>query len=158
MVDTIVVDSSLAIKWVINQPYSAEAALVLAQWGAEGIALIAPRLFLIESANVLYQYVRVKTPGIASISLADAQGQLDILEGLVTIMNEDLQLLQRAQVFAYQVGRPATYDDVYATLAEREGCEFWTADERYWNAVKSRRPWVRCIADPSLPLRAASSP
>lgn len=33
------------------------------------------------------------------------------------------------------LGRPATHDSQYT--AEREGCELWTADERFWNAVRA---------------------
>ncbi len=43
--------------------------------------------------------------------------------------------------------RPATYDPHYLALAEREGCEFWTADERLWNAVKADLPWVRWLGE-----------
>jgi hypothetical protein len=32
-------------------------------------------------------------------------------------------------------------------LAEKEKCEYWTADTRLWNAVADRLPWVRRLSD-----------
>ncbi|HWE64744.1 MAG TPA: type II toxin-antitoxin system VapC family toxin [Chloroflexota bacterium] len=148
MPDRVVVDSSLAMKWVIPQTYAAEAAALLQAWGSQGMQLLAPHLFLSEAANALYQYVRVQGTGIANISLATAQNHLNLLVSLIALVQEDLSLMQHAQQLAYEAQRPATYDDTYAALALREGCEFWTADERYWNRVKHLRPWVRCLADP----------
>jgi predicted nucleic acid-binding protein len=39
------------------------------------------------------------------------------------------------------------YDCMYAVLAEREGCEFWTGDERFWNVARSSFPWVRWVGE-----------
>jgi predicted nucleic acid-binding protein len=161
--DTVVVDSCLAIKWVAEQDYAARARALLRQWGSDGFQLIVPRLFLAEVANALYQYVRIRTTGIVSITMADAHALTDALAKLVTVVNEDAGLLQRAQTLAREGNRGAIYDDIYAALAEREGCELWTADERegcelwtaderYWNAVKQQRRWVRCVADPQLQI------
>jgi hypothetical protein len=38
--------------------------------------------------------------------------------------------------FTFQFSLPATYDAHYLALAERENCEFWTADTRLFNAIK----------------------
>jgi predicted nucleic acid-binding protein len=49
---------------------------------------------------------------------------------------------------ASQFNLAATYDAHYLALAERENCEFWTADERLYNSVRDRFSWVRLMADP----------
>ena len=38
-------------------------------------------------------------------------------------------------------------DAHYLALAERENCEFWTADTRLLNALKGNLPWVRKLED-----------
>ncbi len=40
---------------------------------------------------------------------------------------------------------PATYEAHYLALAEREACDYWTADERLWNGVKGELSWVRWL-------------
>jgi len=35
----------------------------------------------------------------------------------------------------------------YLALAEREDCEYWTADARLWNAVRGNLPWVHWLGD-----------
>lgn len=53
----------------------------------------------------------------------------------------------RGQGLAHQFRRPAGYDAHYLALAEREGCDFWTADERLWKAVRPQLTWVRWLGE-----------
>lgn len=46
---------------------------------------------------------------------------------------------------ARQFNKPQIYDSLYAALAELRGCEFWTADKRFYDAVKSRLPFVKYL-------------
>ena len=41
--------------------------------------------------------------------------------------------------------RPSIYDCLYAALADLKNCELWTADERFFNAVKDDFPLVRLL-------------
>jgi hypothetical protein len=45
-------------------------------------------------------------------------------------------------------------DARYLALAERESCEYWTADERLWNSVRAQLGWVRWLGE----YLAAASP
>jgi predicted nucleic acid-binding protein len=65
-----------------------------------------------------------------------------------------LALSTRALELADRFGLSATYDAHYLALAEREGCEYWTADERLWNSVRAQLGWVRWLGEYS----AAGSP
>lgn len=49
----VVVDASLALKWVVEEPYSAEARALLNRWRENRRALLAPALFLYEVTNAL---------------------------------------------------------------------------------------------------------
>jgi predicted nucleic acid-binding protein len=55
---TVVVDISLALKWVLAESDTKAAEGLLAEWQAKGSRMIAPSLFLVEAANALHQYVR----------------------------------------------------------------------------------------------------
>lgn len=37
------------------------------------------------------------------------------------------------------------HDAHYLALAQTLDCEFWTADERLYNAVRDQLPWVRWL-------------
>ena len=41
--------------------------------------------------------------------------------------------------------RPRAYDAAYLALAELRGCEFWTTDERLYNAVSHDLTWVKWV-------------
>lgn len=51
---TVVVDASLAVKWIVREPGSNEALGLLEKWIRAGVALSAPPLLLYEVANVLH--------------------------------------------------------------------------------------------------------
>ena len=38
-------------------------------------------------------------------------------------------------------------DAHYLALAERENCEFWTADTRLLNAINGKLPWVHKLEE-----------
>ena len=42
---------------------------------------------------------------------------------------------------------PRAYDTAYLALARLRNCEFWTADERLFNAVSRELDWVRWLGD-----------
>ena len=55
---SVVVDSSIVIKWIIEESDSDIAASLLARWFVEGTVILAPILLAYEITNVLYQRVR----------------------------------------------------------------------------------------------------
>jgi predicted nucleic acid-binding protein len=46
---------------------------------------------------------------------------------------------------ARRLGLRSTYDAHYLALADDLDCEFWTADERLYNAVRERFPLIRWL-------------
>lgn len=52
---------------------------------------------------------------------------------------------QRAWELATQLGFATVYDATYLALAELQGCEFWTADERLFNQVKDKLSFVKWL-------------
>jgi len=64
----------------------------------------------------------------------------------VTLHFDDA-LLKRGYVLAEEFNRPTAYDAQYLALAERLACEFWTADERLFNAVTARFASIRWLGN-----------
>jgi predicted nucleic acid-binding protein len=54
-------------------------------------------------------------------------------------------------MLAHENKRPSTYDCHYLALAERYECELWTGDERLYNAVGAKLPWVKWIGETTTP-------
>lgn len=127
----VAVDTSLAVKWVWPEDDSDTALALLERWTVEGIQPIAPSWFACETANVLFQAVRA---GI--VDLAAARVQLRLLLGVVRLLDDTGSDAERAMEIASLAGQRASYDAQYAALAERLGCELWTADDRFRDAVK----------------------
>ena len=57
MSDVVVVDASLALKWILAELDSSKAVMLLEQWTNEGINVIAPALFTYEATNTLHRQV-----------------------------------------------------------------------------------------------------
>ena len=136
---TVVVDASVALKWVIEEEGTDEALALWDRWQAGGERVIAPPVFRAEVANALRQFVR---RGLAATLEA-----ADLLETLLeTVAVEDPPHLYRRSLEladAFDLG--AVYDALYLALAERENCEVWTADRKLARAVDNRFPLLQCI-------------
>lgn len=143
----VVVDTSIALKWVVTEPDSDRANALLKTWLSQAIALLAATLLAYEVANNLCQ-----RQYRASMSPAQAETALHALLGgsiLLDVVDQvsQLNLGFRALELAEHLHLAAAYDAHFLALAEREGCEYWTADERLWNSVKSTLPWVRWLGE-----------
>ena len=57
MSDFVVVDASLAFKWLVEEEYSDVAHAILQVWDRQGIGLAAPHLMPFEVTNALHRRV-----------------------------------------------------------------------------------------------------
>ena len=138
----VVVDASLAIKWVLKEPYAEEALALASEWATAETRPVAPCLLLVEAANVLH-----RRAALGHISPSQA-GQL--LAGFLNMgieVRESPQIHLRALELAQELQRPAVYDTHYLALADILGCDLWTADERFFNSVKERQPRVKWLGE-----------
>ncbi|MGD9893848.1 MAG: type II toxin-antitoxin system VapC family toxin [Dehalococcoidia bacterium] len=120
---------------------------LLEDWRAQVFDTISPALFAYEATNVLYR--KRPTSNVSGWLSAN----LNDLLAVVRMRTVTAALLNRGAEIAEEMGLPAAYDSQYAALAESERCEFWTADERFWNAAKRRFPWVRWVGERSNQAR-----
>ncbi len=144
MSDVVVVDASLALKWVLAESDSNTAVMLLDQWTDEGISVIAPALFTYEVTNTLYRQVVA-----GKLAYEEAkQGLTDLFSvGVLLKFSQYEDVSTQAMEFAHQLNLPATYDAHYLALALHENCEYWTADKRLWNIVNGKFSWVHWFSD-----------
>ncbi|WP_431859176.1 type II toxin-antitoxin system VapC family toxin [Azospirillum sp.] len=117
---TIVVDASVAVKWLIPEPDSE-----IAERLCEGRNLIAPELIEVECANILWKHVRR-----GEISRIDAFTGIQDLRRSPLDLIRDSELLVEAQGLANDFDHPI-YDCLYLALALRKGVSVVTADARF---------------------------
>lgn len=138
----VVVDASLAVKWVVGEPYSSEARALLDHWRDDGRRLLAPALFLYEVTNALAKRIQR-----SQLTLEQAKERLRFFQESGPLLQQIGSVHPRALELMERFGLPTAYDAHYLALAEYQRCECWTADERLWNTVKRQISWVRWIGE-----------
>lgn len=116
----VVVDASVAVKWFLEEPGTAEAK----RWLALGGRPVAPDLVVPEVCNVLWQRARA-----GDIPPSQAATAMSALERYYERLAPTAPLAGRALELALHLGHPA-YDCFYLALAERERAPLLTADKR----------------------------
>ena len=148
-----VIDASVSVKWVNpNEPGAAQAALLRDDYKFGRIHLIAPSFWEYEIASGIRR-------AVYRSDLIRDEGQVAIEELLrLGIELHPIPNARTAYMLSEKYGR-GLYDCFYLDLAEREGCEFWTADQKLYRALRGRLSWVRWIEDyqPAPDLEDASS-
>jgi predicted nucleic acid-binding protein len=122
---SIVVDASVALKWVLNEP-GTEAALALL-----GEELSAPELWLTEAANALWRHVR-----LGEASAAEALARIDELANAPVASVSTSAYLRRALQIALEIRHPV-YDCLYLALAEEQNTYVVTDDRRLFSAASA---------------------
>jgi predicted nucleic acid-binding protein len=148
----VVVDASIATKWLFAESDSPAAILLCLQWVRQGLQPTAPSWFFCEVANVTMRRVRAQ-----AVSLADAQQGVREMARFVAVRHVDPSLSARAIELAIQFGQGAVYDAHYLALAEQLSCEFWTADERLWQATHPTLAWVKWLGQVTSQIPPAST-
>jgi predicted nucleic acid-binding protein len=144
MTDVVVVDASLALKWVLSEADSSTAITLLQRWNTDKMEVIAPALFTYEATNILYRQVVTD-----KLTYNEVKKLLTKLFSIGILLNfeQHREISLRAMELSHRFGLPAAYDAHYLALAEHEKCEYWTADTRLWNAVRDKLPWVHQLSE-----------
>jgi predicted nucleic acid-binding protein len=123
---SIVIDASVALKWVFEEP-GTEAALAL-----RGEQLIAPAIWLAEAANALWRRVR-----LGETTATEALVRMDELaEAPVATLSIEPHVA-RALRLATEISHPV-YDCLYLALAIHYDTHVITDDRRFAGAVTDR--------------------
>lgn len=122
----LVVDASVALKWVIPEDGS-----ILALALRREHRFTAPDLLIAECANVLWKQVRREF-----LTHDQALMAADVLSRTDIDIKPMQPLLKAATRLAVSLNHPA-YDCFYLALATAEDCPFVTADERLVRKVEA---------------------
>lgn len=141
MTEPLVIDASVALKCVLEEKYSDSAHALLRDALAQNRSIAAPPLFPAEATNAIYQ--RQRRGDITSV---EADRALATFLAFPVHLLSPADLYPRAVVLARQYKLGATYDSQYLTVALSLDGEFWTADEKLYNALPRSLRWVRWIA------------
>jgi predicted nucleic acid-binding protein len=137
----IVVDSSVAAKWLVPEDGSDLAEQLLK--GSNQV--IAPELLLVELGNFLWKAVR-----LGKIALEAALTSLPRVEAAVSLVSST-RFCPRALQLAHELAHPI-YDCLYLAVAEEARCKLVTADMRVLRAVRASK-----YAEQAIPLEELGS-
>ena len=121
----LVVDSSVAAKWLVAEEHSGSAHRVLDQ----GNELHAPHFFLLEMHNIICKWIRR-----GDISRGKGSRMRGAVRELPLEIHASGPLVDPAYAIANRTGR-SLYDCLYIALAERLGCRVVTADRRLYDGL-----------------------
>ena len=138
----VVVDASLALKWLVAEEDSGRATALLRSWGRGGRQLVAPHLLAAEVTNALHRKVVQ-----GDLERAKAVRLIERLTALPFELHDSPGLHRRALELAGELGQGASYDCHYLALAEALNCEYWTADDRFHRAARTAYASVRSLSE-----------
>ena len=139
----VVLDSSVAIKWVLPEPDTPKAVRLRNEFRIGLHEFLAPDIFPVEVSHALTRAERrgVIRPPASIVRLNNVLSYPPVLVPY-------LPLLGRAASISSQL-RQGVYDCLYVALAERERCELLTADDKLARNLQPAFPFIRLLA--SLP-------
>lgn len=132
---TLVVDASVAAKWVLPETDSDKAVAIR----ASDTDIIAPSLVIAELGNAIW-----KSAMRGDMNAATAQHILKIAVAHYHRLSPVEDLMAVALAFATDLRHPV-YDCFYLALAEREAATLVTADQRLLAAAKTTKITVKAL-------------
>ena len=126
--NTLVIDASIAVKWVVEEHNTPEA-LTLRQKAK----LIAPELLVAECANILWKKVKRE-----ELLKQEALLAARLLQGAEIELLPTRSLFEAATRMSIEIDHPP-YDCLYLALAVEKECPFVTADERFLRKLQQGR-------------------
>jgi len=136
------VDASIVVALGAPGGQGEKALALWGGWVRGGFQVVAPALLRYEATSALRRKVVRGT-----MSLPDTRRALEEALSLDIELLDLPDLFLRAFDLAASFNRPAAYDAHYLALAEMMESEFWTADERLYNAVRDDFPRIHWLGD-----------
>lgn len=139
-----VVDASVVLKWQLNdEEHIAQALTIRDDFLVRAKSkLIAPQLIVYEILNGMI--IATSRKRVAADKATEAITNL-LSSGIEVGEVNPRRTLELA--LQYDL---AAYDAAYLAVAESEGCELWTGDRVFSEAVKDKLLWVRWVGDYGL--------
>lgn len=144
------IDASVIIKLAIKgEEHWKLARRLVEDCLTHGTTLIASPIFPFEIDTAVQKRVFE-----GRLNAEDASRVYRALDRIDVHVVDHPQLRQRSREIAARFNQRAVYDSSYAALAELHGCEFWTADQKFFDAVKSSLKFVKHLRD--YPMKGLS--
>jgi predicted nucleic acid-binding protein len=141
-----VVDASVALKWVLFEVFTDQArALYAAALTAHRPFLVPPHFFS-EVTSALYQRTRSREPA-RHLTEDEAYEAFTRFSRFQVQTAAPENLYERAFLFAREHRLASLYDSIYVVLAELMEVQLWTADQRLFTTASPVAPWIRWIGD-----------
>jgi len=140
-VPAVVVDTSVAVKWFFDEPYSREALRLLEAFEQGRLRPLAPDLIYAEFANTVWK--RVVS---AHVSAEDGEGVIAAFLDLPLELTPSPLVLQSAYRLALE-HRQSIYDALFLALSLQAGADLVTADRAFYESVNAGFPQVRWVGD-----------
>jgi predicted nucleic acid-binding protein len=134
--DRIVVDASVAIKWVLPENLSSGALALRKRY-----ALAAPDIIHAECANVLWKRTRS-----GEIAAEDSEEALDLLRGTDIHLLSSSEISPDALRLARDLDHPV-YDCLYLYAAQVLQTVLVTADSRFVRKLQQSKSWANFVVD-----------
>ncbi len=138
----IVVDASVAVKWVLGEAFSDRALMLYGTGVRSGQPLLAPIILPNEVANAVYQQLRR-----GRITESEADAAVSRFSGYAVDLLSPPGLVEQAYAFAKRHQLGAIDDSLYVVLARELGADLWTDDRALLTRLAAAAPWVRWIGD-----------
>lgn len=141
---TLIVDASVAIKWLVEEPDHLAARSLLDR----NEQLQAPDFVFLEAANVLWKKVLR-----GELTPDQAAEEINSLPRLFETITPSTLLLGRALRIAIEIAHPV-YDCLYLACAEFANADLVTADLRFAQRARSRAAGARAYSLSGLATRS----
>ena len=144
----IVVDASVAVKWLVPEAGKSAADELL----NDGVPLLAPALIRVEVASAIARKVRFDEIRFQAGESAFGRWFELLLNGLMTLLPDEADLA-RAWQLATELRHPLP-DCLYRALALRLRTPLVTADKKFADKARPEYPEVRLLgSDSTRPAR-----
>jgi predicted nucleic acid-binding protein len=139
MKPVLVVDASVAVKWVVHEEGREAAMELLRQAAANRVRLFAPSLLLLEVGNVLWSKARR-----GHLTNSEADRAYEMFLTLRPRIADTKDLARTAFELAIRHDR-TVYDSTYLALALALRADFVTDDRKLFRGVARALPFIRLL-------------
>jgi predicted nucleic acid-binding protein len=136
------VDASLVVAWLLPEELSAKAILLRQQLRSTGEEFIAPGHLVAEVGSTLRKAVYQER-----VPAEYGDESFESFKLFPIELHDSRLLMESAWSWAKSLNAPRLYDMYYIALADREGCDLWTADRRLVRLAGKRFSRARWVGD-----------
>jgi len=130
----VALDCSLLAHALLPTQRTEEAVGALREINLQGHELVAAAVLFVEFPSLLRRMV-----ARGQLDRADGEAIFDIFRRLpIRSVNTSPGNLQRAWDLSKTLGQSDTFDSMGYAIAESENAAFWTSDQRFTNAAKTK--------------------